>query len=530
MAKTLKERRIDMKGIRMCVKMLTLVSMLIAGLALCLAPASSRAEVKEITIGIGIDADTLNPQEQTTTLPQNMCDLMYDSFFYQDPEGKLHPRLATKYEVSEDGLTYTIHLRKGIKFSDGTDFNADAVKLTWDRILNPKMRVPLRFAVSMVEECAKIDDHTVALRLKYGFAPLAPSLSMSLVSPISPAALKKYGEDVRQHPVGAGPYILKEWVKGDRIVMVRNENYWGKRPTVAKIIWKIVPEAATREAMLRAGQIEVCYKPAPSNVAALKADPNITVEMPLDTRTIFMGLNCQKGITTNKKVRQAFNYAVDKKAIVKKILFDTAEPMEGPVSPKVFGYARMAKQYDYNPEKAKQLLKEANFDFSKTVNMRTPHGRYLFDKQVSEAIQAYLQAIGVKAELRVYDWPTYIAGLLKPLDKTELEVFLLGWGPLILDADMGLSGQFTCAVNPPKGLGASFYCNPEYDKIMTASREEQDPEKRLALLKKASEIVWDDCPWMWLHVEKFVIAYSSKIKGMVVTPTEKFYLTDITMD
>lgn len=519
-----------MKGIRMRLKMVIFVSVLMAGVGLCLAPSESRAQIEELTIGIGIDADTLNPQEQTTTLFQNMCDLMYDSFFYQDPEGKLHPRLATKYEVSPDGKTYTIHLRKGVKFSDGTDFNADAVKLTWDRILDPKMRVPLRFAISMVEDVVKVDDHTVQLKLKYAFAPLGPTIAMSLVSPISPAAIKKYGEDVRQHPVGAGPYVLKEWVKGERIVMVRNKNYWGKKPTVEKITWKVVPEAATREAMLRTGQIDICYKPLPSNVAALKADPNITVEMPLDTRTIFMGLNTQKGATTNKKVRQAFNYAVDKNAIVKKILFGTAERMEGPVSPKVFGYAKMAKQYDYDPEKAKQLLKEANFDFSKTLHMRTPNGRYLFDKQVSEAVQAYLQAIGVKAELRVYDWPTYIAGLLKPLDKTELEAFLLGWGPLILDADMALSGQFTCAVNPPKGLGAAFYCNPEYDKIMKASREERDPEKRYALLKKASELVWEDSPWIWLHVEKFVIAYNSKIKGLVVTPTEKFYATYITMD
>ena len=166
-----------------------------------------------------------------------------------------------------------------------------------------------------------------------------------------------------------------------------------------------------------------------------------------------------------------------KKRSSKKILFGTAEPMDGPVSPVLFGYFKMEHQYDYNPEKAKQLLKEANFDFSKTVNMRTPNGRYLFDKQVSEAVQAYLQAIGVKVELRTYDWPTYVAGLLKPIEETELEVFLLGWGPLVLDADMALYGQFTCEVNPPKGLGSAFYCNPEYDKIMKDSREGAGPAK-----------------------------------------------------
>jgi peptide/nickel transport system substrate-binding protein len=487
-----------------------------------------QAQIPELIIGIGTDADTLNPQEQTTSLMINMVELLYDTLFYQNAEGKLEPRLATKVDVSKDGLTYTLHLRKDVKFSDGTAFDAKVMKLTVDRALDPKMKVPQRSQINMIKESKILDDYTVELVLSYPFAPFLPTLSMFILSPISPAAIQKYGEDVRQNPVGAGPYVLKEWVKGDRIVMTRNGTYYGKKPTVEKLTFKIVPETATREAMLRSGQIDICYKPSPSNLAALKADPNITVEMPLDSRTIFMGLNYQKGVTKNKLVRQAFNHAVDKDAIVKKILFDTAVKMEGPCSPIMFGYHKMDKQWNYSPDKAKQLLKEANFDFNQTVAMRTPQGRYLFDMQVSEYVQACLQAIGVKTELRTYDWPTYVAGLLKPIDQSELEVFLLGWGPMVLDADLALYGMFHSTNNPPKGLGAAFYSNPEFDKAIEATRMEQDPAKRLALFKKAGEIVWDDCPWIWLHTEKFLIAYKSNLKGMEVTPKETFYPTYVT--
>ena len=133
-------------------KKFVFVAMLITVLGLGLNLLDARAGIKELKIGIGIDADTLNPQEQTTTLPINMCELIYDTLFYQTPDGKLEPRLATRFEVSSDGLTYTFYLRKGVKFSDGTPFDAKVMKQTFDRALNPKMRVPLRFLINMIEE------------------------------------------------------------------------------------------------------------------------------------------------------------------------------------------------------------------------------------------------------------------------------------------------------------------------------------------------------------------------------------------
>jgi peptide/nickel transport system substrate-binding protein len=312
--------------------------------------------------------------------------------------------------------------------------------------------------------------------------------------------------------------------------MIRNENYYGPKPSVKKITWKIIPEVATREAMLQSGEVDICIKPSPANMARLEADPGITIDRPLSTRSIFIALNTQKFQTQNKLVRIALNYAVDKKALVKNVLFGQAEPAEGVISPILFGYGKMDFQYDYDPKKAKELLKKANFDFSKPLKMFTPQGRYLFDKQVAEAVQAYFQAIGVKAELRVIDWPIYAASIRKPIEKTDRECGLFGWGPVILDGDMTLYGQFTCAVNPPNGSGTSFYCNPEFDKLMEASRREQNPVKRKELMIKASRLVWDDCPWLFLHTERFVIAYKSKIKGIITDPRERLYPTYVTMD
>lgn len=283
---------------------------------------------------------------------------------------------------------------------------------------------------------------------------------------------------MNQHPVGSGPYKLAEWVRGERLVLVRNDGYWGKRPTVDKIVFQIIPETTTRVAMLRAGQLDLAYSPTPADVPSLEADPNLTVTRPLSTRMIFMGMNTQKGPTADKLIRQAFNYAVDKEAITDKILFKVAKPLDGPMPPSIFGYTRMEKQYDYNPDKAKALLKQANFSKDTVVKMITPNGRYMYDKQVAEAVQAYLKDIGVKTELRTYDWPTYSSITSKPLDQTEVEMYLIGWGFPYYDADPYLLMYFSSFVHPPKGLNSTFYLNPKYDQAVGGARQIMDPATR----------------------------------------------------
>ena len=494
-----------------------------------LTPAGVLAEdIKVLRIGIGIDPDTINPIEITTAIPANITELLYDTLLKTNAEGEVIANMASEWSVSDDGLTWTIKLRKGVKFVDGADLNAQTLKRSLELVQDPKVRMPLRFIWAPVKSLTVVDDYTVQYHMHAPFAPFEDLLSVfampsqKAVTPYDSAALN-------QNPVGAGPYKLAEWVRGERLVLVRNDGYWGKKPTVEKIVFQIVPETATRVAMLRAGQLDLAYSPTPADVPSLEADSNITVARPLSTRMIFMGMNTQKGPTKDKLVRQAFNYAVDKAAITDKILFKVAKPLDGPLPPSIFGYARMENQYSYDPEKAKALLKEANFSMDTVVKMITPTGRYTYDKQIAEAIQAYLQDIGVKAELRTYDWPTYMGITSKPLDQSEVELYLIGWGWPIYDADPYFLVYFSSFVHPPKGLNTTFYTNPEYDKAVGAARQIMDPAKRLALYKQAGTMLWDDAAAIWLHVEPFAIAFQSKYQGLDIRPNERIYPTYATM-
>lgn len=492
-------------------------------------PAQALAkDIKVLRIGIGIDPDTINPIEITTAIPANITELLYGTLFKTNAKGEVIPNMASEWSVSEDGLTWTIMLRKGIKFIDGAPFNAQTLKRQLELIQDPKVRMPFRFLFAPVKNLVVMDDYTIQYHLHAPFAPFADLLSVFAVP--SQKALTPYDSaKLNQNPVGAGPYKLQEWIRGERLVLVRNDGYWGKKPTVEKIVFQIIPETATRIAMLRAGQLDLAYSPTPADVPSLEADPNITVARPLSTRMMFMGMNTQKGPTQDKLVRQAFNYAVDKEAITDKILFKVAKPLDGPLPPSIFGYTRMEKQYTYDPEKAKALLKQANFPKDTVVKMITPNGRYMYDKQIAEAIQAYLQDIGVKAELRTYDWPTYMGITSKPLDQSEVELFLMGWGFPYYDADPYLLVYFSSFVHPPRGLNTTFYLNPKYDQAVGAARQIMDPAKRQALYKQAGTMLWDDAAAIWLYVEPFAIAYHSKYKNLDIRPNERIYPTYATM-
>jgi len=513
-----------------CVFALTLVAVPRGGQAA--APTT-------VTIAVGIDADTLDPEGQTTTTVANMVDYMFDSLVWPNDERsgvqpgqaqytKLTPQLATSWTISSDGLTYTFKLRQGVKFQDGTDFNADAVKFNIERWLDPSVRNPNRYYFTDID-ASRIetpDASTVVLHLKKTSPTLLGRIASGPGEILSPTAVKKIGNDkipLGPTDAGTGPYVFKEWAHGDHITLVKNPNYWGKKPYFDTVIFRVVPNAGTRETMLRAGDVQVAYEPPAPDVPQLRKDKSLVVVSGASDRDVFIGMNTQYGPLKDMRVRQAFNFAINKDAIIHSVLFGLAHVLESPTTPALFGYTRLQPGgWPFNPVQAKKLLAEAGYAQGFSIDFKTPTGRYIQDYQFAQAVAAQLSNVGIQANISTADWPTYVHWATTPLAQSPLQIFVLGWATQYLDADGELFGQFYSGQAPPTGLAPMFYKDEQVDRLLLQGQTVPDQAKREDIYKQAQQLIWKDAPWIWLWSQDFYVVATSHIDGLTVTPNEKW--------
>lgn len=491
-----------------------------------LPTTSAGSSGKVLRVGIGIDADTLDPAGQTTTTISNIVRFFAEPLFLVDSDGSLKPLLAESYEVSSDGRNYTVRLRGGIKFHDGTSLNASAVKYSFERLLNPSVKVPSRAYFTIISRIEVVDELTVRFVLKEPYAPFMTVLSFTQAAIISPKAVESLKEAIVTSPVniGTGPFKFKEWIKGDRIVLVRNENYWNGTPYFNEIVFKVVPDAQARTAMLLAGDLDVIIQPSATDVEMLSKRSDVRVMSTASNRVMYIGINTQYGPLKDVRVRQALNYAVDKEAIVKNILFGLGEVMDSLLPSYSLGHLRLGP-YPYDPSRAKELLKEAGYPNGFKVTLMTPTGRYMFDKQVAEAIAQYLREVGIEAEVRTYDWPTYVSTVLAPLNTTEVQLFLLGWSPVSPDPHFYLYQRFHSTQFTPNGFNNFFYNRSEVDKLLDEGVRNVDPVKRAAIYEKVSKLVWEDAPNIFLYLQYFVVVTRADLINVKIFPYEMFDLT-----
>jgi peptide/nickel transport system substrate-binding protein len=490
--------------------------------ALAIAGVHDVASAATFRIAVGVDPDTLDPVQMTTTTVANMVDYVVETLTFIDPQGKIQPGLAESWTASPDGVTYTLRLRKNVTFHDGTPFTAQAVKWNLDRLKDPNVKVPIR-APYPIDKVEAVDAATVRITLKQPSAPFGSALSWTTAGIVSPASADKHGNEYKNivHPVGTGPYVFKERKKGESMTVSLYDRYWGKKPHYDTVLFRIIPEAATRESLILAGQVDLIILPPVADLPALGRNPAVKLLLAPSDRTIFIAINTTKPPLNDTRVRQALNHAVDKNAIIQSVLFGAADPMDAPMAPSLFGYCKVGA-YEFNPAKAKQLLAEAGVKAGTKISLIHPTGRYVQDKEATQAIAGYLREVGLEPELQTMDWPSYVRTILAPADKSTTQLHFLGWAPAFLDAAQQML-QFLSTYAPPAGLETTFYKDPQVDEWIQAADRESNPDKRKELYCQTSKKVWADAPWIFMWVQRFPIVYSAKVTDISSIPNEKFY-------
>ncbi|MEM4970102.1 MAG: ABC transporter substrate-binding protein [Sulfolobales archaeon] len=469
-----------------------------------------------LRVAIGTDLDTLDPHGQTSIVVYNVLRHVYETLLWFDDKGNVIPWLAERWEVSPDGLSYTFYLRKGVRFHDGSEFDAYAVKANIDRWIDPSVRVPSRSLVGKIDRVEIIDNYTVRIYLKEPYSLFIKAIAYFVLI-TSPNVIKKFGNQSISEVIGTGPYRFVSWEKGKRVVLERNDDYWGPKPPIKRIEWLVIPEASTRLAALLAGDVDFIYAPPPPDLDRIASDPRFNVYTPVSNAYLHLSI-IPRGPLADPRVRQALNYAIDKEAIVKNILYGLGIPADSAVPPNFFGYARM-EPYQYDPERARRLLAEAGYPngFKMVILHPTGGSGFINDKGVAEAIQAYLSKIGIQVELRTGDWPSYIAELTKPLKDKQYDAVLRLYGPAIADAHFLLYPLLHSSQRDYPNI--NNYSNPEVDALLSQAASEINATKRAELYRKAIEIVWRDAPWVFLAAQKQFYAGTKELKGIFIFPS-----------
>ncbi|MBM7620946.1 peptide/nickel transport system substrate-binding protein [Bacillus tianshenii] len=477
----------------------------------------------ELVFVISQDAPTLDPHGMNDTATTNATTQLFDRLTEYDADGSVVPALAESFEAVDD-TTWEFKLKEGVKFHDGTDFNADAVKMTIERIIDPEFASPRAVVLNMIKEVVVVDDYTVQFKTEKPFAPLPAHLAHNAGSIIAPSAIEEEnsgGKKVSENPVGTGPFKFVSWATGSEMIFEKNADYWGeKKAAVDTLKFVVVPEQATRMAMLETGDAHVAQVGA-SDVERAKGMADVTITSEKSTRMDYLGFNMQKAPYDNLKVRQAISMAINKSDVVDGILDGQGVAAVGPLAPTVVGNYQDLKPLEYDVEAAKKLMAEAGFaDGFETTLFVNEGNKERAD--IALLVQDQLADIGITVNIETIEWGAF-------LEKTaagEHELFILGWTTVTADADYGLYALFHSSAFGAPG-NRSFYKNERVDELLDLGRSETDQAKRDEAYKEISEILVEEAPMVYLQHPDFIYGTNGVASGLFVNFSGTPFFKDV---
>ena len=501
--------------------------------ALSLVTAASAAPPRDaMVVGLLAEPVTMDPPQITDLNSTRVIKRMFEGLTAQElGTYKVVPGLAQSWDISKDGLTYTFKLRPNVKFHDGTPLTAEAVRFCFERQMNDKSQYYatgtypyVKGFLGNVAGVEAVDPLTVQIKLKAPLTPFLQYLAHHSLYIYSPEALKKFGKDIVKNPVGTGPFKLETWEPGVKVVLARNDQYWGGAPKIRQAIYVPIIEAQARLAAIKTGEIDLTMDVPPDSLAELRKDPDIVVAETNSSAVWYIALNTRHPILKDRRVRQALNYAVNKEAIIRDILKGTAIVARGPMSP-VYGpyYEENLQKYPHDPEKARALLKEAGHAGGFDITFMVPESGSGMQSPVEMAtvIQANLAQVGVRAKIQTMEWGAYLKKYLEAPDMAEMS-----WNPSIGDPDHMMYMLLSSDRFPP-AFNAGFYHNEKVDDLLRKGRTTIDEKARVPLYKEAQRLVVEDAPWIFVDHGKQVIIHRKRVQGFKLHPNFDLVLTQV---
>lgn len=509
--------------------LLLVISTALAG---CSSDQSSSKETKvpeekakaggTLTVARLSDATKLDPHFITDIPSANVVyEKVYETLVVPDKNMEPQPLLAKEWKQLDD-KTWEFKLQEGVKFHDGAAFNAEAVKTNFDRLLDPKTASPQAGKLEMIQEIKAVDETTVQFILKYPYAALLSILGSNEGSIISPKSIKEQSDKIAQNPVGTGPFVFESWKPGDEIVIVKNKDYWGKKPKLDKVVFKVVPEDATRIAMIETGEAQVTDQVPVTEIDRIKASDTMELYRTDGLAVEYLSFNVNKKPFDDVRVRKAVAHAIEVDAIIKGVYNNVGTRANSTMSPKVVGYDSTIKGYEYDVNESKRLLKEAGIKDGLEITLTTSDRKERIN--MAEVIQSQLKGIGINVKIQVLEYGAYIGVTAKG----EHQVSIGGWGNATGDGDYN---QYNLFHSKSKGAAgnSSFYDNPEVDKLIEAARKESDGTKRMELYSQAQKIEREEVPYVPIRNYEHLAVYGKSVKGLWLNPANYLMLNDVTV-
>lgn len=468
------------------------------------------AQTDTLTIAQGVDATTLDPNDQEETPTQNIVANIFDPLLWRTAEGAIEPWLATSVEAVDD-LTWEITLRDDVVFHDGQPLTAEVVAWNFERALDEE--TPIRFLSNFtpLTGVEVTGEHTLRVTTETPYPVFVTHLTRFFI--VSQANYEENGAAfAAENPVGTGPYRFVSWQRDQRLELEAFPDYWQGPASIPNVVFRSIPEDSSRISELVTGGVQIATNVLPEAVPLIEGSGQAEIRTVPSIRNIFIVFTAtEEGPLADPRVRRALNLAVNVDEIIQTLFDGNATPTATPLNNYMFGYAEDLDTREYDPEAARQLLAEAGYEGGFTFTMGSPTGRYLNDRLVAEAVAGQLSQIGVTAELQVQEWSSYVGQVLERQVPTD--AYLIGWGNSNYDADRTLFTMLYGGTAPggPDRAVFSYFTNEAYDELVLQARQTLDEAERAELYRQAQEIVAEEAPWLFLYQQGDVYGVATNL-------------------